>query len=278
MIALASLTHTQTQLASTEKQISTGYRVADATDDGAAFAVAQGIRSSVGALTSSNQQLGNAQGLVSVTVSSLSDISNLLNSARDVLVKLGDSNTQGTQRSQYVTQYKSLLQNVKSDIEGADYNGKTLIGDITGSEGAASSGTLNSGIAVVKDESGDTYGVGSYSGSALFAALSYNSSTSLNRSTFAQSAIATSGSFITQLNKLGTQLNTYGSNQNYITNQINYNTDKINSLNSGLGVLVDANLAVESANLQSLQTQQSLGTQALSLANSAPSSLLSLFR
>ena len=54
-----------------QKQISTGYRVADATDDGAAYAVAQSVRSSVSALTTANQQLGNVQGLLSTTSSAL---------------------------------------------------------------------------------------------------------------------------------------------------------------------------------------------------------------
>src|SRR5579875_2451510 len=89
-IALESLNVTSSQLAATEKLISTGYRVADATDNGAAYAIAQRVRSDVGALTSANQQLGNVQGLLSVTVSGLNDVSNLMNSARDVLVKLAD--------------------------------------------------------------------------------------------------------------------------------------------------------------------------------------------
>jgi flagellin len=46
----------------------------------------------------------------------------------------------------------------------------------------------------------------------------------------------------------------------------------------GVGNLVDADLAKESAKLQSLQTKQQLGIQALSIANSASSSILSLFR
>ena len=78
------------QLAATQKQISTGYRVADATDDGAAYAVAQSVRSTVGALTSANQQLGNVQGLLSTTQSGLNDVSNTMASMRDVLVKLSD--------------------------------------------------------------------------------------------------------------------------------------------------------------------------------------------
>ncbi|MBC7668719.1 MAG: flagellin, partial [Gemmatimonadaceae bacterium] len=50
------------------------------------------------------------------------------------------------------------------------------------------------------------------------------------------------------------------------------------SLDAGVGNLVDADLAKESAKLQSLQTKQQLGVQALSIANQSSSSILSLFR
>src|SRR3954451_8052792 len=98
MIALQSLNTTNNQLATVQKHISTGYRVADATDDGAAYAVAQRVRSDVGALTSANQQLGNVKGLLSTTVSGLNKISNTMSDMRDVLVKLADGNTSGDQR------------------------------------------------------------------------------------------------------------------------------------------------------------------------------------
>ena len=73
-------------------------------------------------------------------------------------------------------------------------------------------------------------------------------------------------------------MNTYGAATNYVTNQITYNNDKINALNSGLGALVDADMAKKYAMLQSLQIKQQLGTQALSLADQAPQTLLSLVR
>ena len=60
--------------------------------------------------------------------------------------------------------------------------------------------------------------------------------------------------------------------------QVSYNNDKIDALNSGLGSLIDADLAKESAQMQSLQIRQQLGTQSLSIANQAPQSLLSLFK
>src|SRR3954453_13157853 len=105
MIALQSLNATNQSLAVTQKQVSTGYRVADSTDDGAAYAIAQGVRSTVGALTSANQQLGNVQGLLSTTQSSLNDVSNTMQSMRDVLVKLSDQNVSGNERTQYAAQY-----------------------------------------------------------------------------------------------------------------------------------------------------------------------------
>src|SRR6478736_1283705 len=117
MIELESLNRTNADLAATQKRVSTGYRVADATYDGAAYAVSQSVRSSVSALTTANQQLGNVQGLLATTQSGLNDISNTMASMRDVLVKLTDGNVSGSQRANYVSQYSSLLANVKTFIQ-----------------------------------------------------------------------------------------------------------------------------------------------------------------
>ncbi|MBV8613383.1 MAG: hypothetical protein JOY66_06370, partial [Acetobacteraceae bacterium] len=95
-------------------------------------------------------------------------------------------------------------------------------------------------------------------------------------STHAQSFLT--GTFANALTTISDQLNNYGAASNYVGSQISYNNDKIDALNSGLGSLIDADLAKESAQLQALQVRQQLGTQALSLANQAPQSLLSLFK
>jgi len=270
-IALQSLNSTSSQLAQTQKTISTGFRVADATDDGAAYAVAQRVRSDVGALTSANQQLGYVKGLVSTTITGLNSVSNTLNEAREILVKLADSNTQGDQRDQYVAQYQSKMANVQTFLQDAGYNNKTLIGDITGSNGSFGS------VAVIRNEVGATYGIATFGGSAFFASVNFTS-TQLNAATSVVALITASGTFLNALSNLGTQLNTYGAASNYVDNQISYNNDKIDSLQGGLGSLIDADLAKESAKLQALQIRQQLGTQALSIANQAPQSLLSLFR
>ncbi|MGD0433794.1 MAG: flagellin [Acetobacteraceae bacterium] len=271
MIALQSLDATNSQLDSVQKQVSTGYRVADAVDDGAAYAIAQGIRSTVGALTSANQQLGNSQGLLATTMSGLNNISNTMTSMRDVLVKLSDSSVTGADRTNYSTQYTSMLANVQTFLQDANYDGKTLIGEITGSNGTFGR------VAVARNESGSTYGIATFGGSAMFGSISFTSTQMQGASTVAALITAT-GTFITQFNAVSSALNTVGSETNYVNNQVSYNSDKIDALNTGIGSLVDADLAQESAQLQSLQIRQQLGTQSLSIANQAPAALLNLFK
>jgi flagellin len=270
-IALQSLNATNSMLQSVQKQVSTGFRVADAVDDGAAYAIAQGIRSTVGALTSANQQLGGSQGLLATTMSGLNKISNTMTSMRSVLVKLGDSSITGADRTNYAAQYTSQLANVKTFIQDANYDGKTLIGDLTGSNGSFGR------VAVARNESGSSYGIATFGGSAMFGSIGFGATTLAGASTVA-ALITASGTFINQFNAVSKALNTIGSEVNYVNNQVSYNSDKIDALKTGIGSLVDADLAKEAAQLQSLQIRQQLGTQSLSIANQAPAALLSLFK
>jgi flagellin len=272
MIALESLDQTNSQLAVVQKQVSTGYRVADAVDDGAAYAIAQGIRSTVGALTSANQQLGNSQGLLATTNSGLNNISNTMTSMRDVLVKLSDSSVTGADRTNYTTQYTSMLANVQTFIQDANYDGKTLIGNVTGANGTFGR------VAIARNESGSTYGIATFGGSALYGSINFSATTQLSGASTVAALITATGTFLNQFNAVTAALNTVGSETNYVNNQTSYNSDKIDALNSGLGSLVDADLAKESAQLQSLQIRQQLGTQSLSIADQAPAALLNLFK
>jgi flagellin len=274
MVALQSLNVTQQQLATTQKRISTGYRVSDATDDGAAYAIAQGIRSTVGALTSANQQLGSVQGLLNVTQSGLNNISNTMGSMRDLLVKLANSSVQGNDRANYAQQYADKLANIKSFIQDAGYNGKTLIGNMTNSTGSFGR------TSVTKNENGSSYAIATFGGSAFYSSIAFTGTllTSSTASASIAALITASGTFLNMQAAVGKELNSIGSSINYVNNQITYNNDKIDALNSGLGSLIDADLAKESAQLTALQIRQQLGTQALSLANQAPQTLLSLFK
>ena len=70
----------------------------------------------------------------------------------------------------------------------------------------------------------------------------------------------------------------FGSVEGRIATQNDFVGDLTDSLTSGIGSMVDADLEAASARLQALQVQQQLATQALSIANQAPQSILALFR
>jgi flagellin len=87
---------------------------------------------------------------------------------------------------------------------------------------------------------------------------------------------------ITALDKatavMATNLNTLGSKARQVDSQLSFTAKLSDAINSGIGSLVDADLAKESANLQALQLKQQLGVQALSIANQSPQAISSLFR
>ncbi|TCZ51097.1 flagellin [Roseicella aquatilis] len=265
MVALQSLNKTSDELSATQKRISTGYRVSDAKDDGAAFAVAERVRGEMAGTTSANEQLGGVKGLIDVTNAALENVSTTLQTLKTIVVKLADATITDDQKTQYQTQVKELTNNIKAFIDDASYNGKNILDGST-------SGTNT----VVRNGQGVTYSFSSY------AALDniYNQVSSANTwsASSAAAALSASGVVTDAITNTLTQLNNFGSYSNYIDSQINYNKAKIDAQESGIGALVDADLAKESAKLQSLQIRQQLGTQALSIANQAPQTLLSLFR
>ncbi len=290
-VALASLNNTSSQLEATQKRISTGYRVADAADDGGAYAVAQRVRADVGALTSVNEQLGNAKGLVSTSLTTLGKLSDSVNQAQALLVKIGDASIPEESRTQYVSSYKSLVSQVANYVDNSKYNGQTLLGSVAG---GAAAGTAKT---VINSETGTTSTISAEDVSGLANTLATLIGSTFSRSaggvdtfgtilaggdqTAAATALsATSGAtaFSTARKGVADQTNQIGADSRMLDATISFNTSKIDSLNAGLGALIDTDLSKESAKLQSLQIKQQLGTQALSLANQAPQALLSLFK
>jgi flagellin len=288
-VALQSLNATNSALQATQKRISTGYRVADAIDDGAAFAVAQRVRADVGALTTVNQQLGNAKGLVGTAVTALTSISDSFKEAKNLLVQIGDQGISQDQRDQYVASYKALVVRVANTVDGSTYNGQSLLG----STGTAPTGA---GVKVINNESGAQSLLSNADNSSVASTLAGLIGATFSRTagvdtwtaaaagadqTAAVTALNTTTgatSFVAAQTTLAGQLNQASADSKFLDATISFNSSKIDSLNAGLGALIDADLSKESANLQALQIKQQLGTQALSLANQSPQSLLSLFK
>lgn len=265
LVALQSLNRTQESLTNTQKRISTGFRVSDAKDDGAAFAVAQSVRSDMAGLTSANEQLGGVKGILDTTLAGLNKISESMSNVRAVLVKLADDTLNTDQRAQYETQYEALRTQITNFITDATYNGRTLLSTDAGEGGGD--------ISTTRNESATLYTLTATDGAGTLIVAAAPTDAAA-----AQAVLAEDGDYFTIETAINNALNQYGSDSRYIDSQLSYNREKLDSLESGLGSLIDADLAKESARLQALQIRQQLGTQSLSIANQAPQSLLSLFR
>lgn len=262
MTALQSLNRTNDALGVVQKRVSTGFRVADAKDDGGAFAVAQTVRGDIAGLTAANEQLGGLKGVVDVTLQGLGQVSRTMVELRTVLTRLADGTINSEQRAQYEQQYTQLQTQIERFIEDATYNGRTLL-----STAAASGG---GDIVSIRNEAGTTLTLAAYNGATDFVVAAAPAD-----ATAAQAAIA--GDWANVNENINDALNRLGADARYVDAQISYNRDKLDALEGGLGALIDADLAKEAARLQALQIRQQLGTQTLSITNQAPQALISLF-
>jgi len=262
LVALRTLTSVQGDLAATQKRVSTGYRVSDAFDNGAIFAVAQSIRNSIAGIDAVNSQLQGAQGLVSVSAASLTQASDLMTQVRDILTRLSDQSISSDTRIQLATQFTNLIATINNNVVTATYQGTNLVG---------TSGT----IGVVQDVLANQL--------TLTGQFSTIGTVVSNLSVVQMTSITSAGTFLlntflTELNLVATSLNTIGSLNQRVANQTQFNTSIEDAFTTGLSALVDADLPAESARLQSLQIKQQLATQSLSIANQGPAVLLTLFR
>lgn len=262
MTALQSLNKTNDALAAVQKRVSTGFRVADAKDDGGAFAVAQSVRSDVAGLTAANEQLGGLKGVVDVTLHSLGQVSRTMVELRTVLTRLADGTINDEQRDQYAQQYNQLKTQVELFISDATFNGRTLLS----TDAAAGGGD----IVTIRNEQATTLTIAAFDGAVDFVVDDAPADV-----TAAQAAIT--GNWTTVHQEINDALNRLGADARYIDAQIGYNRDKLDAVEGGLGALIDADIAKEAARLQALQIRQQLGTQTLSITNQAPQALLSLF-
>lgn len=291
MVALQSLNRTNEEMAATQKRISTGSRVADARDDGAAFAVAERIRGDLAATTSANQQLGGVKGLLDTTRTGLENVSKALQDVKATIVKLSDSNITPAQRQQYMAGLKETFSQIANFITDTRYNGQSmLVTGLTG--GAVPAGTTLGEIRTVRNGEGATYSFAKIATAAIngedafvdLTGVGYNGATMMTGASLLaaltefSNALTTGGAVNVAINNTLTSLNNLGSYSRYVDSQINFNKAKMDAQEAGMGALIDADLAKESARLQSLQIRQQLGSQALGIANQAPQVLLSLFR
>jgi flagellin len=264
LVALQNLSTTQSQLTTTQNRINTGLKVATAKDNAAIFGIAQNQRATSNSLNSVISSLQRGQSTVDVALSAGASVSDLLNQMKEKALAAVDVTLDTTSRTALNNEFISLRNQITTVTGNAVFNGANLI----------DSGTTQ--LQALANESGTQVISVAHQSLALGGVnVTVAAAASIGTTAAASIQIAALNTSIANvssaLGKLGTGSKALASHQTFITNLQN-------SIDVGIGNLVDADLAKESANLQALQTKQQLGIQALSIANQSSSILLGLFK
>jgi flagellin len=264
MIALQNLNATNTELNQTQSRINTGKKVATAKDNGAIWAIAQSQRASSQSLNAVKESLDRGRSTIDVALAAGESVSDLLVQMKEKALAASDSTLDTTSRAALNEDFKALRDQITKAVSNADFNGANLI---------KASGTT---IAALANADGSSKLTVSPENLSLGASIVTVAATgTINSVTAATAMLTTVGNSISNVNaslaRLGTKAKAFDTHLTFV--------GKLqDTLDAGVGNLVDADLAKESAKLQALQTKQQLGVQALGIANSSTQSLLSLFR
>jgi flagellin len=287
MVALQSLADTQNQLATTQNRVSTGLKIASAKDNGAIWAIAQTEKAQAASLDTVTNSLNNGKSVLDTTLQAGDQLTSILTQMREKALAASDAGISDDARTQYQDEFQKLAQSYSNVIASASFNGVNLIDNSTGSvaaigsaDGAIKVSSAHNSLNAATVFSGSlTVTAGTVTAPATTATVDQVTGVTTAWADGSGTAAASAMTNIDAAIKTVTQaLSGFGVDSTAIDNQISLVSQVQDSLNTGVGNLVDANLAQESANLQALQTKQQLGVQALSIANQSTGILLGLFR
>ena len=263
--ALQALNKTNDELAQTQGRVNTGLKIQDAKDNASVWAIAQGQRSDIGALSAVRMSLERATSIAQVTMTAGQTISDLLVELKQKVVGAMDTSLDPQSRTALDSDFKALLRQIGQVRTNAQFDGANLLdGSIPLNIQFLANADATSRITLSTQNL-------SFGGAILTIA----STASINTVTNATLILA---QLTTSLGLVNQSLGNLGSQAKQIDSHLSFISKLTDVLETGVGNLVDADLARESARLQALQVQQQLGAQALSIANSAPQIILQLFR
>jgi flagellin len=264
MIALQNLNQTNKDLQQVQQRINTGLAISSAKDNGGVFAIAQSMRADVAGYKAVNQSLDLAQSTTDVALAAGEAISDLLVEMKEKALASADTSLDTASRNALNEDFTALRDQIGTIVANAEFNGTNLI-----SNGATDISAL------ANADGSNTITIGAEDLSLTGTTITLTAGSQINTTTLANAAVSAIETSLDNLNSALARLGTGSKSLEIHGTFVNKLSD---ALEKGIGNLVDADLAKESARLQSLQVKQQLGTQALSIANSAPSSILGYFR
>jgi len=264
LIALQNLQTTNAELGVVQQRVNTGKKIASAKDNGAIWAIAQGQRSEIGALNAVKDSLQRGQSATDVAIAAGESVSDLLIQLKEKALAASDTSLTTSARTALNEDFKSIRDQIATVVTNASFNGVNLLNN-----------SATAGFKALSNASGSTITVQDENLSLGGANVTLAATATIGTSTLASTALTTIN---TSINNVSAALARLGTGSNSLGTHLKFVSKLQDTIEAGVGNLVDADLAKESARLQALQTKQQLGVQALSIANSSTSILLGLFR
>ncbi|MBL9011705.1 MAG: flagellin [Alphaproteobacteria bacterium] len=265
MVALQNLNATTRGLEVTQNRVSTGLKVMGAKDNSAVYAIAQGMRADIGAMTAVTASLNRAKSITDVALAAGESISDLLVQMKEKAIAANDASIDTNARAALNEDFRSLRSQISTIVQNAKFDGSNLInGSVTTGIEMLADADATSAITLTPENM-------SVSGSII----TLTSSTALTTLAASSTALALVNASLQNVNSALARLGSVGKK---VDAHLVFVGKLSDALVGGVGNLVDADMAIESARLQALQIKQQLGAQAVSIANSAPQIVLSLFQ
>jgi flagellin len=261
MIALQNLNSTNSELQVTQQRINTGKKIANAKDNGAIWATAKVQSSTASSLNAVKDSLQRGQSTIDVALAAGDTVTDLLGKMKEKALAASDTSLNTASFNALKSDFDSLRDQITKAVTNAKFNGVSI------ADGSTTK------LAFLANSDGSQFTVNAKTLSLV--GLGLTTTESFSTAALAKSAITRiSNALGTATNKLAS----LGTSSTGLDTHLTFVGKLQDSLDAGVGNLVDADLAKESAKLQSLQTKQQLGIQALSIANQSTGSIMSLFR
>ena len=261
LIALQNLNTTNQETAQVQQRISTGKKVGSAKDNGAIWATAKNQSATASSMNSVKDSLQRGQSTIDVALAAGDTITDLLGKMKEKALAASDTSLNTASFNALKSDFESLRDQVTKAASNAKFNGVSI-----------ADGTTTK-LTFLANEDGTGFTVSAKT--LTLAGVGLATTSTFTTAAAAKTMIAT---VTTALGTATNKLASLGTSSTGLDTHLTFVGKLQDSLDAGVGNLVDADLAKESARLQSLQTKQQLGVQALSIANSSSSSILSLFR
>lgn len=265
LLALQTLNQTTDQLNQVQNQIDTTLAVSQPQDNPVVWANAQGQQSEVNNLGAVTSGLNRATSISDVAISAGQTVLNLLDQMKQQALSASDGQLDTTSRQSFSTDFAGALQQITDTIGSAEFDGANLL------DGSQSTGMRF----ITTADASQTVTLPASNLSLGGAVITVSATASLNTASAASAVIAQVDASIANVTSYMTSI---GDQANLVSAHAQLVTNLSSVLQTGVGNLTDADTAADSARLKALQVQQSLSQQSLSIANSAPQILLSLFK